>query len=76
MKKIIVELGDRSYPIYVGNGLLGKGNLFSENIRSKQLMIVSNTTIAPLYLKTVMQSLQELVSEGLEINSVILPDGE
>ena len=76
MKKIVVELGDRSYPIYAGNGLLNKGNLLTENIRSKQVMIVSNTTIAPLYLETVMQSLQGPASEGLEINSVILPDGE
>lgn len=76
MKKIIVELGDRSYPIYAGNDLLSKTNLLAENIRSKQVMVVSNTTIAPLYLEKLMQSLQGLVSEGLEINSVILPDGE
>ncbi len=76
MKKIIVELGDRSYPIYAGNDLLSKTNLLAENIRSKQLMVVSNTTIAPLYLEKLMQSLQGLASEGLEINSVILPDGE
>ena len=81
MKKIIVELGDRSYPIYAGNDLLGKGNLLLENIRSKQIMIVSNTTVAPLYLETVMQALQGkalqgTAAEGLEINSVILPDGE
>ncbi|MFB3117015.1 MAG: 3-dehydroquinate synthase [Gammaproteobacteria bacterium] len=81
MKKIIVELGDRSYPIYAGNDLLGKGNLLLENVRSKQIMIVSNTTVAPLYLETVMQALQGMAlqgraAEGLEINSVILPDGE
>jgi len=76
MKKIIVELGDRSYPIYAGNDLLSKTNLLAENIRSKQLMVVSNTTIAPLYLEKLMQSLQGLAPEGLEINSVILPDGE
>ncbi len=81
MKKIIVELGDRSYPIYAGNDLLGKGNLLLENIRSKQIMIVSNITVAPLYLETVMQALQGMAlqgtaAEGLEINSVILPDGE
>lgn len=81
MKKIIVELGDRSYPIYAGIDLLSKGNLLLENIRSKQIMIVSNTTIAPLYLETVMQALQGMAlqgsaAEGLEINSVILPDGE
>lgn len=81
MKKIIVELGDRSYPIYAGIDLLSKGNLLLENIRSKQIMIVSNTTIAPLYLETVMQALQGMSLQGsaaeeLEINSVILPDGE
>lgn len=76
MKKIIVELGDRSYPIYAGNDLLSKTNLFSENIRSKQVMVVSNTTIAPLYLEKLMQSLQGLISKGLEVNLVILPDGE
>ena len=81
MKKIIVELGDRSYPIYAGNDLLSKGNLLLENIRSKQIMVVSNTTIAPLYLETVIQALQGMAlqgtdTEGLEINSVILPDGE
>ncbi len=76
MKKIIVELGDRSYPIYAGNDLLSKTNLLAEHIRSKQVMVVSNTTIAPLYLEKLMQSLQGLASEGLEINSVILPDGE
>ena len=81
MKKIIVELGDRSYPIYAGIDLLSKGNLLLENIRSKQIMIVSNTIVAPLYLETVMQALQGMAlqgsaAEGLEINSVILPDGE
>ena len=76
MKKIIVELGDRSYPIYAGNDLLSKSNLLAKNIRSKQVMVVSNTTVAPLYLEKLMQSLQGLASEGLEINSVILPDGE
>ncbi len=76
MKKIIVELGNRSYPIYAGNDLLSKTNLLAENIRSKQLMVVSNTTVAPLYLEKLMQSLQGLAPEGLEINSVILPDGE
>lgn len=76
MKKIIVELGDRSYPIYAGNDLLSKTKLLAKHIRSKQVMVVSNTTIAPLYLEKLMDSLEGLVSEGLEVNSVILPDGE
>ncbi len=71
MKKIIVELGERSYPIYAGNDLLGKENIFSENIKSKQVMVVSNTTVAPLYLEKVMHSLK-----GFDVASVILADGE
>ncbi len=71
MKKIIVDLGERSYPIYAGKDLLGKENLFSENIKSKQVMIVSNTTVAPLYLGKVMQSLKKF-----DVASVILADGE
>jgi 3-dehydroquinate synthase len=76
MKKIIVDLGERSYPIYAGNDLLGKNNLFSENIKSRQIMVVSNTTVAPLYLGKVMQSLKAMVPQDIEIESVILPDGE
>jgi len=71
MKKIIVELGERSYPIYAGNDLLSKEKLFSDNIKSKQVMIVSNTTVAPLYLDKVMQSLKKF-----DVASVILADGE
>ncbi len=71
MKTITVELGERSYPIYVGNDLLGKKELFSENIRSKQVMVVSNTTVAPLYLEKVVQSLQDF-----NVETMILADGE
>ncbi len=39
-------------------------------------MVISNTTVAPLYLETLMQSLRGLIPEGLEVNSVILADGE
>ena len=70
MKKIIVDLGERSYPIYAGDDLLGKEKLFSDNINSKHVMIVSNTTVAPLYLDTVMQSLKKFY-----VASVILADG-
>jgi len=71
MKTIIVELGERSYPIYAGDGLLGKENLFTDHIKSKQVMVVSNTTVAPLYLDKVMRSLK-----NFDVASVILADGE
>ena len=76
MKKIIVELGDRSYPIYAGIDLLGKERLFSGNIKSKQVMVVSNTTVAPLYLEKVIQSLEAVDSQNMDVESVILADGE
>jgi 3-dehydroquinate synthase len=71
MKTLLVELGDRSYPIYIGSGLLGRSELFSNHIKSKQVVVVSNETVAPLYLNKVLQNLQDYVVE-----TVILPDGE
>lgn len=70
MKKMQVELGARSYPIYIGTDLLGS-TLLQEYIHSKQVLIVSNETIAPLYMQKVLDSLT-----GLEVSKVILPDGE
>jgi 3-dehydroquinate synthase len=71
MKTITVELNERSYPIYIGDKLLHKAKLFTENITSNQVLVVSNETVAPLYLDTIMQNL-----EGLKTDSIILPDGE
>lgn len=71
MKTLNVDLGDRSYPIFIGEGLLDQG-LMREHIRGKQVMIVSNETVAPLYL----ERLQASLGEGYQIDTVILPDGE
>ena len=71
MNKILVELGSRSYPIYIGSDLLGKSELYSQHIKSKQVVIISNETIAPLYLKTVLSQLDKY-----QVTTVILPDGE
>lgn len=45
-----VPLGDRSYPIYIGQGLMDQGELLQRHIPGKRVLIVTNTTIAPLYL--------------------------
>lgn len=71
MKTLHVELGDRSYPIYIGSKLLEQPRLYKEHIKSKQVLIVTNETVAPLYLDTVIKSLQEYIVE-----TTILPDGE
>ncbi len=71
MHKIIVELGKRSYPIYIGSDLLTKTELYSQHIKSKQVIVISNETIAPLYLDSVLKQLTDF-----QVASVILPDGE
>ena len=70
MKTLTVDLGDRSYPIYIGQGLLTQG-LLAQHIHGKQVMVVSNTTVAPLYMNKVLSQL-----DGFDVGQVILPDGE
>ena len=70
MQELKVDLGDRSYPIYVGDHLFQKVDIAGA-IRGKQVMIVTNETIAPLYLSALRDQLS-----GLQVDEVILPDGE
>lgn len=72
MQTLEVDLGDRSYPIHIGQNLLSRVDLMKPGIRGSQVMIVSNETIAPLYLPILEQAL----SESYQVDSVILPDGE
>jgi 3-dehydroquinate synthase len=71
MQTLTVDLGDRSYPIFIGENLLNRAELFMPHIAGKQVLIVSNTTIAPLYLDTLRATLSVE-----RVDSVILPDGE
>jgi 3-dehydroquinate synthase len=71
LESLIVELGDRSYPIHIGANLLQQGALLDPHLRSDQVCIVTNETVAPLYLKKV-----EAALGARSIASVILPDGE
>jgi 3-dehydroquinate synthase len=71
MKEMKVELGDKSYPIYIGDGLLQDAGLFKRHIKTKQVMVVTNTTVAPLYLDRVRQCLDEFHPV-----TCVLPDGE
>lgn len=45
-----VQLGDRSYPIYIGQGLLDRKDLLQQHVLGKKVLIVTNETVAPLYL--------------------------
>jgi len=68
---LMVDLGDRSYPIFIGEGLLSKPEHLCPFIAGSQVMIVSNETIAPLYLSKVCHLLA-----GYRVDTIILPDGE
>ncbi|MGV6850751.1 MAG: 3-dehydroquinate synthase [bacterium] len=70
MESLSIELGDRSYPIKIGEGVIKKGFL-SDWVAGRKLLVVSNTTVAPLYLQKLTDALG---SENYE--SLILPDGE
>ncbi|WAK02776.1 3-dehydroquinate synthase [Methylobacter sp. YRD-M1] len=71
MKKLLVQLGDRSYPIYIGSDLLSRPELFTRHIKSRQVLVVTNETIAPLYLAAILKNLQ-----GYIVETAVLPDGE
>jgi 3-dehydroquinate synthase len=71
MKTLNVSLAERSYPIYIGEDLLSQPELLRKHIKRKEVLIVTNETIAPLYL----QQVQSLL-EGYQCEAVILPDGE
>lgn len=70
VQELIVELGDRSYPIRIGGSLLGRCSL-NDWVIGNRVMIVTNTTVAPLYLDQAKASFP-----GKAIDEVILPDGE
>ena len=73
MQSLTVGLGERSYPIRIGNGLLDQGALLQAVVPRKRVAIVSNTTVAPLYLEKLQRTLQ---SVGISSATIILPDGE
>lgn len=74
MHTLTVDLGDRSYPIYIGTGVLDRAELYTPHIKGRQVLIVTNDTVAPLYLQRVKTALQQ--TPGLQVDEVILPDGE
>ena len=71
MQTLHVDLGDRSYPIYIGSGLLNQPELLTRHIAGRSASVVSNETVAPLYLDRLDPALA-----GLKHHAVILPDGE
>ncbi|MEX2164430.1 MAG: 3-dehydroquinate synthase [Sulfuricaulis sp.] len=71
MKTLSLDLGVRSYPIYIGAGLLGDSTLLTRHVKESRIAIVTNTTVAPLYLAKLHAAMA-----SLNPVEVILPDGE
>lgn len=73
MQTLTVSLGTRSYPIHIGPGLLDRDDLLASHIKQKKAVVVSNTTVAPLYLDKLLATLHRA---GVATVPIILPDGE
>jgi 3-dehydroquinate synthase len=73
MERLTVTLGERSYPITIAAGLFNDPASFLPLKSGDQAMLVTNETLAPLYLDTVRSVLEQA---GVKVDSVILPDGE
>lgn len=73
MERIVVTLGERSYPITIASGLFNEPASFLPLKSGEQVMLVTNETLAPLYLDKVRGVLEQA---GVNVDSVILPDGE
>ncbi len=71
MKTLQLDLGERSYPIHIGPALLSRPELYQAAIRGRQVMVVSNDTVAPLYMDTVCDTLADY-----QVERLVLPDGE
>ncbi|MCF8193277.1 MAG: 3-dehydroquinate synthase [Candidatus Methylopumilus sp.] len=73
MQTLNVALAKRSYPIHIGRGLLSDASLILPHLKRKHVAIVTNTTVAPLYLAQLTDTLQVA---GVQVIPIILPDGE
>jgi len=71
MKILNVELGDRSYPIYIGSGLLEDAKIITSHIKTKTICIVSNTTVSKLYIENIKNLLGDY-----QVVEAIIDDGE
>ncbi|HUA25875.1 MAG TPA: 3-dehydroquinate synthase [Steroidobacteraceae bacterium] len=71
MDTLRVQLGSRSYPILIGQGLLGERALFEQHLPARDILLVSNTVVSPLYLSSLENCLRPR-----RMVAVILPDGE
>jgi 3-dehydroquinate synthase len=73
MNTLQLDLGERSYPIHIGSGLLDQADLYKKHIKGTFTAVVTNETIAPLYADKVVKTLESI---GQKVKLIVLPDGE
>ena len=73
MQTLKVSLAERSYPIHIGTDLLSRGDLLLPHLKQKKVVVITNATVAPLYLERLQAMLTTL---GVSALPVVLPDGE
>jgi 3-dehydroquinate synthase len=73
LHEVAIELGDRSYPIVIGTGLVGDPATWAQVPRASAAVVVSNETVAPLYFEPLAAALRARFSQ---VHPVVLPDGE
>ena len=73
MNTLHLDLGERSYPIHIGSGLIDRGDLYQPHIKGRFTAVVTNETVAPLYADRVVKALKAI---GQNVRLVVLPDGE
>lgn len=71
--RLEVSLAERSYPLYIGSGLLGNATLWKSMVATRQAVVVTNDVVGPLYLSVVRKTLE---AQGREVSEIVLPDGE
>jgi 3-dehydroquinate synthase len=73
MQTVRVALGERSYPVHIGTGLVGRADLVLPHLTRRQVAVVTDTNVAPLYLERFARPLREA---GVEVVTLVLPEGE
>jgi 3-dehydroquinate synthase len=73
MQTLTVDLGERSYPIHIGPGLIERPDLLLPHLAQPRAAIVTNTTVGPLYLDRLRGALE---TAGVDTLPIVLPDGE
>ena len=73
MQTLRVDLGSRAYPVYFGSGLIARPEVLVPFIQGGRAAVVTNTTVAPLYMERLASG---LTASGLDVVKIVLPDGE